>query len=104
MDKSKKSDLIIIAVAKAKPGNAHDLDQALREVAGPTRAQPGCVSFSLYRSAEDPCVIVGLERWASKEAHDRHLQGAHVQKLMSKMMPVLAEPPNIVAYEVIDEA
>ena len=104
METNRKSDLVVIAVARAKPENAHDLGQALREVAGPTRAQPGCVSFSLYRSAEDPCVIVGLERWASKEAHDRHLQGAHVQKLMSQMMPVLAEPPTIVAYQVIDEA
>jgi quinol monooxygenase YgiN len=104
MDTSKKSDLIVIAVAKAKSGNEHDLNQALREVAGPTRAQPGCISFGLYRSTEDPCVILGIERWASEEAHDRHLQGAHVQRLMSKMMPVLAEPPSIVAYEVIDEA
>ena len=104
MEKSKKSDLIVIAVAKSKSGDEAILEQALREVAAPTRLQPGCVSFSLYRSADAPGVIVGLERWASKEAHDRHLQGAHVQTLMSKMMPVLAEPPSIVAYEVIDEA
>jgi quinol monooxygenase YgiN len=98
-----KSDLIVIASAKAKPGSEQALEQALRDAAGPTREQPGCVSFSLHRSLQDPSVIIGFERWASPEAHDRHLQGPHVQKLMSAMGNILAEPPNIVAYQILDE-
>jgi len=61
--KKNKADLIVIASAKARPGKENVLEQALLEVAGPTREQPGCVSFSLYRSADDPAVIIGLERW-----------------------------------------
>jgi quinol monooxygenase YgiN len=102
--KATKSDLVVIAVAKAKPGQEARLEQALRDVAAPTRAQPGCVSFSIYRRAGDPAVIVGHERWTSAEAHDKHLQGAHVQALMSKMAGLLTEPPAIVSYEVVDEA
>jgi quinol monooxygenase YgiN len=60
------------------------------------------VGFSLYRSADDPAVIVGYERWASMADHQRHLQGAHVQTLMSAMANVLAEPPQIVAYTILD--
>src|SRR5438105_3713959 len=37
------SDLIVIASAKAQPDEVGTLEQALREVAGPTRLQPGCV-------------------------------------------------------------
>jgi quinol monooxygenase YgiN len=47
--------------------------------------------------------IVGYERWASEADHQKHLQGAHVQRLMGKMMDILAEPPNFVAYELLDE-
>jgi quinol monooxygenase YgiN len=101
---SRKSDLIIIATARAKAGREGDLERALRDVAAPTRAQPGAVAFSLYRSSEDPSTIVGLERWSSAAEHDEHLKGAHVQKLMAAMGPVLAGPPSIVAYEIIDEA
>jgi|SRR5437764_340362 acetyl esterase/lipase len=36
---------------KAKPGQEKTLEKALREVAAPTRAQPGCISFSLHHSA-----------------------------------------------------
>jgi quinol monooxygenase YgiN len=99
----KKSDLIVLASAKAKPGKEKDLERALRDVAAPTRAQPGSVAFSLYRSIDDPTVIVGVERWESAAEHDRHLHGAHVQRLMSAMANILAEPPRIVSYEILDE-
>ncbi|HTG02216.1 MAG TPA: putative quinol monooxygenase [Nitrospirota bacterium] len=99
----RKSDLIVLAKARALPGKEKELEIALRSVAEPTRAQPGCVAFSMLRSASDPSVIVGYERWASKKDHDRHLQGPHVQKLMSAMTPLLAGPPDIEVYELLDE-
>jgi quinol monooxygenase YgiN len=100
--KSDNSDLIVIASAKAKPGKEAELERALREVTGPTRAQPGCVQFSLYRSTSDRSTLIGFERWASAAHHQRHLQGVHVQKLMGRLTDILAEPPNIVSYEVLD--
>ena len=99
-----KATIIVIPVAKAKPGEKAKLEQALREVAAPTGAQPGYVSFSLYRRAGERTVMVGLDRWTFAEAHDKHLQGAHVQALLSKMAGILAEPPEMVSYEVVDEA
>jgi quinol monooxygenase YgiN len=100
--KASTSDIVVIAAAKAKSGKEADLEQALREVAVPTRAQPGCVEFSLYRASGTRSTIVGFERWASNADHQRHLQGAHVQKLMGRLADILAEPPSIVSYEVID--
>jgi quinol monooxygenase YgiN len=98
-----KSDLIVIARARAQRGKETDLEKALRDVAAPTRMQRGCLDFSLYRSQQDGAVIVGVERWASAEEHNRHLQGPHVQKLMAAMSGILAEPPEIIPYEIIDE-
>jgi quinol monooxygenase YgiN len=99
-----QSDLIVLASARAKPGSEKRLEEALLDVAGPTRAQPGNLSFSLFRSLEDPAVITALERWRSKEDHDRHLQGSHVQKLMARMADILTEPPRIVSYRILNEA
>jgi quinol monooxygenase YgiN len=93
----------VVASAKSKPGSESPLLKALLDVAAPTRAQPGCVSFALYRSKEDASVITAFERWASKADHERHHQGAHVTKLMAAMGPVLAEPPSMTAYEIVDE-
>jgi quinol monooxygenase YgiN len=77
--KKNKSDLIVTASAKAKPGKENELEQALPEVAGPAREQPGCVSFSFYQYADDHAAIIGLERWASTHEHDQHLSRPHVQ-------------------------
>jgi quinol monooxygenase YgiN len=101
--KNSKTDLIVLATAKAKPGKEAELERALREVAGPTRQQPGCVQFTLLRAAGDKSSLVGYERWASEEAHQQHLAGAHVQKLMARMADILAVPPSIVSYQAIDE-
>lgn len=96
-------DVVVIATAKAKAGKEKDLERVLREVANPTREQPGCVRFSLYRSEEDPSVVVGVERWKSKADHDRHMQGRHFQKLGAAMTDIITGPPQIVWHEIIDE-
>ncbi|MCL4486686.1 MAG: antibiotic biosynthesis monooxygenase [Chloroflexi bacterium] len=97
------ADVIVIATARSQPGKEKQLERALREVAHPTRQQPGCVRFSLYRSEDDPGVIVGVERWASKADHDRHLQGTHFQRLAAAMANIIASPPQILWYEIIEE-
>src|SRR5215510_16609707 len=98
----RKTDLAVIATARAQPGKEKELERALQEAAGPTRLQPGCVSFSLYRLSENPTVVVGLERWASFKHHERHLGGVHIQRLMSAIILILPEPPEIASYEVLD--
>ena len=95
-----KNDLIVIATALARSGHEAGLERALRDVAAPTRAQPGCVSWSLYRAG---ATLVAVERWASREAHGRHLEGAHVQELMRKMADLLAAPPSIVEYAIVED-
>ena len=101
--KKNRSDVIVIASATAASGQEAELEAALREAAGPTREQPGCVEFSLYRSGASKSTIVGFERWASEAEHQKHLQGAHIQRLMARMGGILAGPPVIVSYQVIDE-
>lgn len=96
-------DVVVIATAKAKPGREKELERALREVARPTREQPGSVRFSLYRSQEVPAIIVGIERWRSKEDHERHLQGPHFKKLAAAMGEIIAGPPQIEWYEILDD-
>ena len=99
---TKRSDIIVIARATAKPGDERALEQALRAVAAPTRKQPGCMEFQLLRDASEPSVIVGFERWASEADHQKHLAGPHVRELMRRMAPILAAPPSIASYEMLD--
>jgi len=97
------SNVLIIASAVAKPGREAELISALREVAAPTRAQPGCIRFGLYQLDGARATIVGIERWSSEADHDHHLAGPHFQRLASRMADLIAEPPRIQTYTVIDE-
>jgi quinol monooxygenase YgiN len=97
------SNILIIASVTAKPGREAELTAALREAAGPTRAQPGCIRFGLNRLEGAGATIVGIERWESAADHERHLAGAHFQRLASRMTDLIAEQPNILSYTVIDE-
>jgi|SRR5215471_20905042 len=97
-----KTDLIVIATAKAAPGKEAALASTLADVAAPTRAQPGAVSWALYRAG---ATFVAIERWSSRDLHNKHLQGLHVQTLMRRMADLLAEPPSIVEYDIaVDDA
>ena len=97
------SHILIIASATAKPGKEAELIAALREVAAPTRAQPGCIRFGLYRLEGAGATIIGVERWASALDHERHMTGAHFERLARRMADLIAEPPQIRSYEIIDE-
>ena len=91
---TQNTEIVILATAKAIPGKVTTLREALMEVATPTRAQKGCIRFDLFQSAQDPHAIIALEHWASKEDHEKHLQGEHVKTLMSRFDGVLAAPPE----------
>jgi quinol monooxygenase YgiN/predicted ester cyclase len=87
---------VVLATAKANAGREKDLENALPEVAAPTRAQQGCLQFEVFRSATDPSAIIGFEHWASEEDHARHLQGDHVKTLLARFDGVLSGPPEFV--------
>jgi len=95
------TDYIVIASATAKPGMQGELEQALLEVAAPTRAQPGCRAFHLLRQPDSPATIVGFERWASRTDHENHMKGAHFQGLVQRMGGLLSAPPTVTAYREI---
>jgi len=47
--------------------------QALRELAGPSRAEAGCILYDVCRSTTDPDALFVLEEWESQAALDEHM-------------------------------
>jgi quinol monooxygenase YgiN/uncharacterized protein YndB with AHSA1/START domain len=98
---SKAAETVVLATIKAKAGKEADLELVLRNVVAPTRAQPGCLQFELYRSAQDPAVMTAFEHWDSEENHERHLQGGHVKTLLSRFDEIVAAPPEFVFLKLL---
>jgi quinol monooxygenase YgiN len=97
------AELTVIARAKAKPGHEADLERAMRAVVGPSHDEQGCLRYTVHRSVGDPASFVTVERWASKEAMDRHFTAPHTQSLLKQIPELLVEPPDISVFELLPE-
>ena len=93
--------LTVLAHVKAQPGKEPQVRQALLSLIGPSRKDAGCVNYDLHQAVGNPALFLFHENWASKELLDAHLQTPHVQAAMAQMVQLVAEPPQITAWEKI---
>ncbi|MFJ4194529.1 putative quinol monooxygenase [Pseudomonas sp. NPDC089534] len=68
-----------IATLIAKPGRQEALEQHLRALIEPTRAEAGCSQYDLHQDLANPSAFYMIERWASDEALQAHDASAHIQ-------------------------
>ncbi|MGD9570713.1 MAG: putative quinol monooxygenase [Thermoleophilia bacterium] len=90
------SEVVVVVVAQAKPGQGDAALAAFGEVSVPTHAEEGCIRYALHRSAADPDQIVLVERWASREALDEHLATTHLQEFRASSGDLWAGPMQII--------
>ena len=74
--------LVVVAVFRARPETAAGLLPILESMVSPTRAEPGCHRYDLYRSIDDPLVFFFCEVWGSESDHRRHLDTPHVRRFL----------------------
>lgn len=73
------SSLVVIAIVKAKPGQAGALRVVLQSLLAPTLAEEGCLRYEMNES-EDGLSWIFVERWASKALWEEHMQAAHLAR------------------------
>ncbi|MCT4777912.1 MULTISPECIES: putative quinol monooxygenase [Exiguobacterium] len=82
--------IIILAQIQAKPGLGSALETHLRQVVAPSRAEAGCVLYTLHRVEGNPDAFVFYEQWADKAALDAHIASAHYQTYREQAASLLA--------------
>jgi quinol monooxygenase YgiN len=93
--------LTVVATFQARPGKEADLRAALISLLAPTREEPGCVSYDVHQSADDPAKFLFYENWQSKEALDAHMRSPHLQKLVPRVDELCMAFPQITQWEKI---
>lgn len=74
------SDHVILNVHfQAAPGFEDELAGHLAAMVGPTRSEPGCITYQLHRDPEDPSKFMFYERFRSQEALDEHGKTPYLQ-------------------------
>lgn len=52
----------------------------LRELVGPTRAEPGCRTYEIFRSNDDPNAFMFFEQYDDEAALDAHRASPHFDR------------------------
>ncbi|MGV7207618.1 putative quinol monooxygenase [Oxalobacteraceae bacterium A2-2] len=62
----------------------------LAELRPRSLAEPGCLSYEVYRSVETPASVLLVERYRDEAALEQHRQSEHYQTLvMARALPLL---------------
>jgi quinol monooxygenase YgiN len=88
-------EVVVVVLFRARPDRVEAAEAAFGEAVPPTHAEEGCTAFAVHRVPGDPERFVLVERWASREALDRHLTTPHLAAFRERGADIWAEPPQL---------
>ncbi len=71
----------------------------LRELVAPTRAEPGCRTYEIYRSKDDPHAFFFYEQYDDEAAIDAHRSSAHFERFGKNGIQKIAASRVAALYE-----
>jgi quinol monooxygenase YgiN len=97
-----EQNVSVIARMKAQQGKESQVRQELAALIGPTRSEPGCISYILHESAEDQTSFMFYEHWADKKDLDEHLKKPYIKTFMDRAAKLLDGPVRITLWKTIE--
>ena len=94
--------LTVVARLQAKSERLEEVETTLKGLIGPTRAEPGCLSYVLHQSKDDPCSFLFVETWRSQADLDAHLQKPYLLALIAQADGLLSEPLDVTMWQEVD--
>lgn len=93
------SRLTILVTLRARPGQAGGLERAAAEFVQATSRLEGALGSSLHRGRADPLVFILVERFADREAFERHMDSDYFRRFQAAQGPLLSAPVGAVFLE-----
>ncbi len=85
----------------AREGEEHAVEEALRDVIGPTREEAGCLSIHFFRSIRDRRLFFIHSRWADEAAFQVHAGLPHTVRFLERVDALLDQPRDVTRTEMI---
>jgi quinol monooxygenase YgiN len=95
-------ELFIFARFHAREGQEAAVAEALREVSGPTQAEPGCLSMKACRSIRDSRLFYIHSRWKDEPAFDHHVKLPHTVRFIAKVQTLIDHPLDVNRAHALD--
>jgi quinol monooxygenase YgiN len=85
----------------AREGEERAVEQAMREVQGPSAEEEGCLSIHLFRSTRDRRLFYFHSRWKDEAALQKHTELPHTVAFLKRMDELLDQPLDAARTEMI---
>ena len=85
-------------VIRVKSGSEANFEAAIRENMTESRKEPGCITYQLHRSKQDPLQYFIYERYADEAAFRFHQSTDHFTRIVRGVVPGLVEGRDISQY------
>jgi len=86
------SHVLITADTSSSPENADEFGRILERFARACRAEPGCLSYEIFRSVDRPERYLSIERYADAAAFTAHRASDHFREIgLGEVMPLVVE-------------
>ena len=93
---------VVTAKWTAKEGEEEIVLDAVRNLVGPSRAEPGCLYYQPHRDPENPRVFFFYEQYVDESGYRAHGESEHFQRYgFGQAIPVL-EGRERAFYETLD--
>lgn len=89
---SASTTVTLMPIFVATTGRGVDLEQALLTLQTASRADLGCLQYSVFHDLHDENRFVMHEEWASPELLAAHNEQAHVREFVAQVEELLSEP------------
>lgn len=93
------SKVIVFASFIPKDGGDAGVEEILKGMVKPTRSEPGCEVYDLFRSTEEPLTYHLFEVYRDRAALEAHRETPHYKAYRSKVPDLLAEPIGVKVLE-----
>ncbi len=94
-------DQYVFVRLHAREGEESAVEEALREVTGPSREEAGCLSFHTFRSMRDPRLFFIHSRWVDAAAFQRHAELPHTVRFLERVEALLDQPRDVTRTQLL---
>ena len=94
-------DQYVFVRLHAREGEESAVEEALREVTGPSREESGCLSFHIFRSMRDRRLFYIHSRWVDEAAFQAHADLPHTVRFLQRVDALLDQPRDATRTEMI---
>jgi quinol monooxygenase YgiN len=94
-------DQYVFVRLHAREGEESAVEEALREVTGPSREEPGCLSFHIFRSTRDRRLFYIHSRWVGEAAFQAHADLLNTVRFLKRVDALLDQPRDVTRTEMI---